>query len=92
MIYDIQALGFNVYSTYRAGSLAFPAVRVDSFLLVRQSFGLNSEHPPLLAPHFLPPLAEKDADGSANAHMQAQAVASKLNQTDAAGIVMNGVC
>lgn len=50
---------------YRVGPFAFPAVRVEPLLLLRQRLGLEREGAALLASHLLPPLAEEDADGSA---------------------------
>lgn len=50
--------------THRVGSFPFPAVWVESFLLVCECFGLQGEHATLLTSHFLPPLTEEDADGS----------------------------
>lgn len=50
--------------SYRIGSFAFPAVRVESFLFVCEGFGLRGEHSPFFTPHFLPFLTEQDADGS----------------------------
>lgn len=50
--------------SYRAGPFAFPAVRVEPLLLVGEGFGLDGEHPPLLATQLLPLLPQQDADGS----------------------------
>lgn len=50
--------------SYRVGSLAFPAVWVESLLFVCEGFGLRGKHPPFFTPHFLPFLTEQNADGS----------------------------
>lgn len=64
---DQQQLDMYMYTRkvpYRVGSFAFPAIWIESFLLLGQSLGLHGVHPPLLALHLLPLVAQNDADGS----------------------------
>lgn len=51
-------------TSHRVGSFAFPAIWIESFLLLGQSLGLHGVHPPLLVLHLLPLVAQNDADGS----------------------------
>lgn len=50
--------------SYRVGSFPFPAVWIESLLLLGQSLGLHGVHPPLLILHFLPFVTKDDTDGS----------------------------
>lgn len=57
-------LQFSDYGPYRVGSLAFPAVGVESFLLLSESLRLHGVHPPLLILHLLPLVPKDDTDSS----------------------------
>lgn len=63
IVWKIQYTHTHTVS-YRVGSFTLPAVWIESFLLLRQSLGLHGVHPPLLALHLLPLVAQNDADGS----------------------------
>lgn len=48
----------------RVGSFTFPAVWINSFLLLSQDFGLHGVQPPLLILHLLPLVTQDDTNGS----------------------------
>lgn len=52
------------FGPYRVGSFTLPAVWIESFLLLSQSFGLHGVHPPLLTLHLLPLVTQDDTNGS----------------------------
>lgn len=49
---------------YRVGSLAFPTIWVEAFLLLSQCFSLHGVHPSLLILHFFPLITQNHTNSS----------------------------
>lgn len=52
------------FGPYGVGSFTLPAVWIESFLLLSQSFGLHGVQAPLLILHLLPLVTQDDTYGS----------------------------